>query len=156
MPALRYADPPGRLHEPVVLLLPHLPAGPPEQVEEEQVEGEHVDGEHVEGDRVEHEPLPAVVLAAQLRGLPLFASVPVDELFRIAAASRQVRHDPGTVLLTERSVPEMLHVLLDGEVQVIGAGAPPLTERSGARLRRAARAGPPVRFPIADRAAPPM
>jgi AAA family ATP:ADP antiporter len=71
------------------------------------------------------EPLPAVVLAAQLRGLPLFASVTVDELFRIAAASRQVRHDPGTVLFTERSVPEMLHVLLDGEVQVTGAGAPP-------------------------------
>ena len=29
-------------------------------------------------------------------GLPLFASVSVDELFRIAGASRQVRHEPGT------------------------------------------------------------
>ena len=80
------------------------------------------------------EPLPAVVLAAQLRGLPLFASVTVDELFRIAAASRQVRHDPGTVLFTERSVPEMLHVLLDGEVQVTGAGAPPAAVAAPAAL----------------------
>jgi AAA family ATP:ADP antiporter len=80
------------------------------------------------------EPLPAVVLAAQLRGLPLFASVTVDELFRIAAASRQVRHDPGSVLFTERSVPEMLHVLLDGEVTVTGAGAPPASVTAPAAL----------------------
>lgn len=64
------------------------------------------------------EPLPAAVLASELRALPLFSSVSVDELFRVAAAARQVRHEPGTTLLLERSVPEMLHVLLDGEVTV--------------------------------------
>ena len=44
------------------------------------------------------EPLPAAELAGRLRRLPLFASVTVDELFRMASASRQVRHEPGTVL----------------------------------------------------------
>jgi HEAT repeat protein/CRP-like cAMP-binding protein len=66
------------------------------------------------------EPLPAVVLASQLRVLPLFASLTVEELFRIAAASRQIRHEPGTLLFTGQSVPEMLHVLIDGEVAVSG------------------------------------
>ena len=42
------------------------------------------------------EPLPAAELAGRLRRLPLFASVSVDELFRIAGAARQVRHEPGT------------------------------------------------------------
>src|SRR6185503_6053911 len=47
------------------------------------------------------EPLPAAEMAARLRTLPLFASITVDELFRISGASRQVRHEPGTVLLQE-------------------------------------------------------
>src|SRR5690606_25328930 len=37
---------------------------------------------------------------------------------RIADASKQVRHEPGTTLLVERSVPEVLHVLLDGQVVI--------------------------------------
>jgi CRP-like cAMP-binding protein len=73
------------------------------------------------------EPLPAAVLASELRQLPLFASVSVDELFRIATAARQVRHEPGTTLLVERSVPEMIHVLLDGRVTVTGDGRQPET-----------------------------
>jgi CRP-like cAMP-binding protein len=68
------------------------------------------------------EAIPAVVLVGQLRHLPLFASVSVDELFRIAAGSRQIRHESGTTLLVERSIPEMLHVLLDGEVVVSSEG----------------------------------
>ena len=68
------------------------------------------------------EALPAVVLVAQLRRLPLFASVSIDELFRIASSSRQVRHEAGSTLLSERATPEMLHVLLDGEVAVTGEG----------------------------------
>ncbi len=80
------------------------------------------------------EPLPAVVLAAQLRALPLFASLSVDDLFRIAAASRQIRHEPGTVLLTARSVPAMLHVLLDGEVTVTGEVGVPQTVGAPATL----------------------
>jgi ATP:ADP antiporter, AAA family len=73
------------------------------------------------------EPLPAAVLASELRALPLFSSVSVDELFRIAAAARQVRHEPGTILLVERSAPEMIHVLLDGEVVVTSERRQPET-----------------------------
>nr|MDQ3420965.1 HEAT repeat domain-containing protein [Acidobacteriota bacterium] len=70
------------------------------------------------------EAIPAVVLVGQLRHLPLFASVSIDELFRIAAGSRQVRHEAGTTLMVERAIPEMLHVLLDGEVVVTTEGRP--------------------------------
>jgi HEAT repeat protein/CRP-like cAMP-binding protein len=60
------------------------------------------------------EPLPATELAERLRRLPLFASVWVDELFRIAGAGRQARHEPGSILLREAAVPETVHFLLDG------------------------------------------
>jgi CRP-like cAMP-binding protein len=73
------------------------------------------------------EPLPAAVLASELRALPLFSSVSVDELFRVAAAARQVRHPAGTTLLQERSIPDMLHVLLDGQVTVTGTHREPET-----------------------------
>ena len=63
-----------------------------------------------------HEPLPAAELATRLRELPLFASVSIDELFRIASTARQVRHDPGSVLLEEGEVPETIHFLLDGRI----------------------------------------
>jgi len=63
-----------------------------------------------------HEPLPAAELATRLRDLPLFASVSVDELFRIASTARQVRHDAGSLLLEEGAVPESIHILLDGRV----------------------------------------
>ena len=63
-----------------------------------------------------HEPLPAAELASRLRALPLFASVSVDELFRISAAAKQVRHDPGAVLLQEGAVPAATHFLIDGHV----------------------------------------
>ena len=62
------------------------------------------------------EPLPAAELAARLRKLPLFASLSVDELFRITGSGRQARHEPGTVLLQEGVVPENIHLLLDGAV----------------------------------------
>jgi AAA family ATP:ADP antiporter len=62
------------------------------------------------------EPLPAAELAARLRTLPLFASLSVDELFRMTGAGRQARHEPGTVLLQEGAVPEHIHILLDGAV----------------------------------------
>jgi AAA family ATP:ADP antiporter len=62
------------------------------------------------------EPLPAAELAGRLRRLPLFASVSVDELFRIAGAARQTRHEPGSVLLSEGTVPESIHLLIDGRV----------------------------------------
>jgi ATP/ADP translocase/CRP-like cAMP-binding protein/HEAT repeat protein len=63
-----------------------------------------------------HEPLPAAELATRLRELPLFASLSIDELFRLASTARQVRHDPGSVLLEEGEVPETIHFLLDGRI----------------------------------------
>ncbi len=69
------------------------------------------------------EPLPAAELAGRLRTLPLFASVSVDELFRIVSASHQVRHDPGSTLLKEGTVPLNLHILLDGTVVATAAEA---------------------------------
>ena len=72
------------------------------------------------------EPLPAVELVEKMRKLPLFASVGVDELFRIVGTGHQVRHDKGTTLMREGSVPSNLHLLLDGVVVATG-------RRSGAR-----------------------
>ena len=73
------------------------------------------------------EPLPAAELAGRLRRLPLFASVSVDELFRMASASRQVRHESGSVLEQEGAVPSSIHILLDGRVTVVGRDAAPST-----------------------------
>jgi len=69
-----------------------------------------------------HAPLPVVALAARLRVLPLFASVTVDELFRIAGASRQVRHEPGATLAYRGAKPELLHLLLDGALSAESDG----------------------------------
>jgi len=73
------------------------------------------------------EPLPAAELAGRLRRLPLFASVSVDELFRIAGASKQVRHEPASILMQEGSVPTAIHILLDGRVTAAGRDAAPST-----------------------------
>ena len=62
------------------------------------------------------EPLPAAALVGRLRGLPMFASVGIDELFRIVGAGHQVRSETATTLLHEGAVPDNLHVLLDGRV----------------------------------------
>lgn len=67
-----------------------------------------------------HEPLPAAELADRLRHLPLFASLSVDELFRVTGAGRQVRHESGSVLLQEGAVPENIHLLIDGVVTASG------------------------------------
>ena len=81
-----------------------------------------------------NEPLPAAELAPRLRDLPLFASVTIDELFRIASAAKQVRHDPGTVLLTEGAIPETLHFLLDGRVIATGRESAPQAVQAPAAL----------------------
>ncbi len=73
------------------------------------------------------EPLPAAELASRLRRLPLFASVSVDELFRIASASKQARHEPGSVLEQAGSVPSIVHILLDGHVTAAGPDGVPST-----------------------------
>ena len=80
------------------------------------------------------EPLPAAELAGRLRRMPLFASVSVDELFRIASASRQVRHESGSVLAQEGTVPTTTHILLDGRVTMSGRDAAPSTVEAPAGL----------------------
>jgi AAA family ATP:ADP antiporter len=62
------------------------------------------------------EPLPTVEVVNRMRRLPLFASVTIDELFRIARAGRQVRHEPDRVLYHEGRRPENFLFLLDGQV----------------------------------------
>jgi ATP:ADP antiporter, AAA family len=62
------------------------------------------------------EPLPSVEIASRLRGIPLFASVATDELFRIARTGRQVRLDRGHTLYEAGSPPTHVHLLLDGQV----------------------------------------
>ena len=71
------------------------------------------------------EPLPAAELAGRLRDLPLFSSLSVDELFRVTGAGRQVRHEPGSVLLQEGAVPESIHLLIDGVVMATGRDTEP-------------------------------
>jgi CRP-like cAMP-binding protein len=63
------------------------------------------------------EPLPTAIVAERLSQLRMFASVPVDELFRLAGAGRQSRHEAGQVLGQVGVVPEGLTVLLDGQAQ---------------------------------------
>jgi CRP-like cAMP-binding protein len=92
------------------------------------------------------EPLPAAELASILRRLPLFASVSVDELFRIAGASRQIRHESGTTLLQEGAVPEQTHLLLDGRVTATSRDGAPRTIDAPAPLGFAeALQGKPMR-----------
>lgn len=62
------------------------------------------------------EAMPAVEAADRMRGLPLFASLSIDSLFRIVAAGSQTRHEPGKALLLEGSVPECLNLVVDGRV----------------------------------------
>jgi CRP-like cAMP-binding protein len=62
------------------------------------------------------EPLPATELAERLRALSLFSAVGVDELFRLANAGRQGRHESGRVLLQEGAMVDAVHILLDGTV----------------------------------------
>ena len=71
------------------------------------------------------EPLPAVDLANQMRSLPLFGTVTVDEIFRICDMGRQVRSEPGRLLCEEALVPESVQFLLNGRVVVTRPGVEP-------------------------------
>ena len=68
------------------------------------------------------EPVPSVELVDRLREIPLFDFVSVDELFRIATAARQVRHEPGREIYHEGQHPENVQFLIEGTVHV-GDGA---------------------------------
>jgi hypothetical protein len=68
------------------------------------------------------EPLPAAIVAERLAKLPVFASVSVDELFRLAGAGRQSRHETGQVLSRAGVVPDGLQALLDGQAEAAQDG----------------------------------
>ncbi|NWG13413.1 MAG: HEAT repeat domain-containing protein [Acidobacteria bacterium] len=68
------------------------------------------------------EPLPAVELVERLRALPMFASVTVDELFRIARAGQQLRYEERSLLFQENAIPEYLQFLLEGRVSRLAKG----------------------------------
>ncbi|HJO39078.1 MAG: Npt1/Npt2 family nucleotide transporter [Vicinamibacterales bacterium] len=67
-------------------------------------------------------PLPAVELVARLRETSVLAAVPVEELFGVVSASRQVKHGAGQVIFQAGVVPDSLQVLLDGTVAVLAGG----------------------------------
>jgi AAA family ATP:ADP antiporter len=64
--------------------------------------------------------LPAVDIADRLRELEMFASAPVDELFRIAEAGQQVVTPAGRQVDASGRIPNELHVLLAGRVSASG------------------------------------
>ena len=66
------------------------------------------------------EPLPATIIAQRLSQLPMFASVDVDELFRIASAGRQARHEAGQALGQQGAPAEGFTALLDGRAVASG------------------------------------
>lgn len=72
-----------------------------------------------------HEPLPATETASRLRHLALFAALSVDELFRVTGAGRQIRHEPGSVLVQEGAVPDSVHLLIDGTLTASGGDQGP-------------------------------
>jgi AAA family ATP:ADP antiporter len=80
------------------------------------------------------EPLPAAALAGRLRRLPLFASVSIDELFRIAGSGRQLRHEAGRILEQEGMIPDAVHILLDGRVTIARQGEAPSSATPPAAL----------------------
>lgn len=67
--------------------------------------------------------LPAVMVVGRIRDLPLFESVGIDELFRIAGAGGQARHDAGATFFEAGSPPDRLYLLLDGEAVATGGNA---------------------------------
>jgi ATP:ADP antiporter, AAA family len=62
------------------------------------------------------EPLPTVEVADRLRRLPLFSSLSVDGLFRLAGTGSQERCESSQTLYQENNVPETIYLLLDGRV----------------------------------------
>jgi CRP-like cAMP-binding protein len=65
-------------------------------------------------------PVPAVVVARELKQIPLFRSVSVDELFRFSAIARQVRHKQGSSFQREGAPAEYIQVLVAGRALLSG------------------------------------
>jgi CRP-like cAMP-binding protein len=67
------------------------------------------------------ESLPIVELADRVRAIPLFASLSIDELFRIAEAGQETRHPSGRDLCHAGAAADDVLFLLDGRVHLAGA-----------------------------------
>ena len=63
------------------------------------------------------EPFPVVEVVDRLRNIRFFADVSVEELFRLAASGRQVRHEHGSPLYARGLRPDALLLLIDGTVE---------------------------------------
>jgi CRP-like cAMP-binding protein len=61
--------------------------------------------------------LPVVELVDRIRAAPLFAALSIDELFRVAEAGQQVRHQAGRELYRAGQEAEDVFFLLDGAVE---------------------------------------
>jgi AAA family ATP:ADP antiporter len=78
-------------------------------------------------------PLPVVAIADELRRIPLFGHVSIDELFRVAATGRQVQHDRGRDLAQHGTPATDVFLLLHGRVQLSeGDRAPAIVEAPAA------------------------
>jgi CRP-like cAMP-binding protein len=87
------------------------------------------------------EPLPAVELVDRMRRVALFDAVSVDELFRIAAAGRQVWPDKGRRVYEEGGAATDVHVLLEGAVSVLEPSEPGAASRVARTLAAPAALG---------------
>ena len=79
-------------------------------------------------------PVPAVVLARELRRIPLFSFASADELFRFSEISRQVRHAEGSVFQKKGAPAEYIQVLIEGRARISDNG------------KKVEEAGPPRLF----------
>jgi AAA family ATP:ADP antiporter len=68
--------------------------------------------------------LPIVELANRVRSIPLFATLSVDELFRIAEAGEEVRHPAGRELCHAATPAEEVLFLLEGGARTIEGPSP--------------------------------
>ncbi len=66
--------------------------------------------------------VPMVELVNRLRRIPVFTFVSVDELFRIAARARLVRHPPGEVIARHGAPADDVVFLLTGSVRTAAPG----------------------------------
>lgn len=71
-------------------------------------------------------PVPAVSLVRRLKEIPLFRFASVDELFRVATISRQVRYAAESRVQDRGAPPEFIQVLVEGRFRIQNGGGPGL------------------------------
>jgi CRP-like cAMP-binding protein len=67
-------------------------------------------------------PVPAVSLVRRLKEIPLFRFASVDELFRVATISRQVRYPEASRVQERGAPPGYIQVLVQGRLRVQNGG----------------------------------